>query len=105
MSLEFNGTNFKSEVLESDLPVLVDFGAEWCGPCRMIGPVIEQLAGRYEDRVKVGKVNVDAEPGLAASYGVQSIPTLIVFKSGAAVAQRVGMATPADLSAWLDELT
>lgn len=74
--------NFKNEVLESDLPVLVDFWATWCGPCRMLSPIIEEIAEEYEGSVKVGKVNVDDEPELAAQYEIESIPTVMYFRNG-----------------------
>ena len=90
MSLELTEKNFQSEVLESDKPVLVDFWATWCGPCKMMGPVVEELAGEMGDSVKIGKVNVDDEEELAQKYGVMSIPCFIVFKNGQAVNQKVG---------------
>lgn len=74
--------NFKNEVLESDIPVLVDFWATWCGPCRMLSPIIEEIAEEYEGSVKVGKVNVDDEPELSAQYGIESIPTVMYFRNG-----------------------
>ena len=82
--------NFKTEVLESDMPVLVDFWAPWCGPCKMLGPVISQIAEEYDGKVKVGKVNVDEEDELAAQYGIQSIPTVLLFKGGEVVEQSLG---------------
>lgn len=82
--------NFESEVIASDIPVLVDFWAPWCGPCKMLGPVISQIADEYEGKVKVGKVNVDEEEELAAQYGVQSIPTVLLFKDGVVVEQSLG---------------
>lgn len=82
--------NFKEEVLDSDIPVLVDFWAEWCMPCRMIAPSIAQIAETYKDRLKVGKVNVDEEGDIASTYGIISIPTLLVFKGGQLVKQKVG---------------
>jgi thioredoxin 1 len=92
MSVEITvtGANFKKEVLESPLPVLLDFWAEWCNPCRMIAPSVEQLAESYKGRVVVGKVNVDAEAELAAQFNIISIPTLMVFKGGEVAAQKVG---------------
>ena len=87
--------NFQEEVLDADLPVLVDFWATWCGPCRMVAPIIEEIAREQEGVVKVGKVDVDENPSLAAEYGVASIPTLIVFKNGVAVQAAVG-ARPKD---------
>jgi len=83
-------SNFKQEVLDSQIPVLVDFWAEWCMPCRMIAPTISQIAESYRDKLKVGKVNVDNESDLASQYGVISIPTLIVFKDGQPIRQKVG---------------
>lgn len=82
---EFTDGNFKSEVIDSDIPVLVDFWAVWCGPCRMIAPIVEELAGEFEGRVKVGKLDVDNNQQSAMTYGVRSIPTLLIFKGGKVV--------------------
>lgn len=82
--------NFESEVIASEIPVLVDFWATWCGPCKMLGPVISQIADEYEGKVKVGKVNVDEEEELAAKYGIQSIPTVLLFNGGEVVEQSLG---------------
>ena len=82
--------NFETEVIGSEIPVLVDFWAPWCGPCKMLGPVISQIAEENEGKVKVGKVNVDEEDELAAQYGIQSIPTVLLFKGGEVVEQYLG---------------
>ena len=87
----FNKTNFTEEVLNADKPVLVDFWASWCGPCRMFAPIIDAVAEEYPDEVKVGKINVDEENELAQQYRVASIPTLIMFKNGEAVKRSVGV--------------
>lgn len=96
-----NASNFEEEVINSKEPVLVDFFATWCGPCKMIAPFIAQLADKYEGRMKVCKANVDEVPNIASSYGVSSIPTLIIFKDGEVVAQRIGGASPAVLDAFI----
>jgi thioredoxin 1 len=88
---EFDDKNFDSEVLNADGPVLVDFWAPWCGPCRQIAPVIEQLAGENAGSIKIGKLNVDNAPNSAQSYGVSSIPTLMIFKGGEVVERFVGV--------------
>ena len=82
--------NFEGEVLKSDLPVLVDFWAPWCGPCQTAGPVIEELAKEYEGKIKVGKLNVDENPKISEKYGILSIPTVIIFKNGEEVKRQVG---------------
>jgi thioredoxin 1 len=84
-------TNFDEEVLKSEKPVLVDFWAPWCGPCKAIGPVVEELAAAYRDRVKVAKINIDENPKTATVYGVMSIPTLVLFKGGSIMEKLVGL--------------
>ena len=88
-TIELNDSNF-DEAIKGDKPVLVDFWAEWCGPCKMIGPVVEELAGDYEGKAVVAKVNVDENPQVAGKYGIRSIPTLLVFKGGQIVDKQVG---------------
>jgi thioredoxin 1 len=92
MVKELNETNFVNEVLNSKVPVLVDFWAEWCGPCRMLSPVIEELAKQYDDqKIKIYKLNVDENPKIAAKYGIMAIPTVIIFKDGKPVEQITGV--------------
>ncbi len=102
-AIELTNDNFDSEVVQSDLPVLVDFWAPWCGPCRMVGPVVEAIAEKYDGKAKVGKVNVDEAGELAMKFGIRSIPTLIIFKGGQQVDVVVGALPETDLSARLDK--
>ena len=95
--------NFKQEVLESELPVLVDFWAPWCGPCRMVAPVVDEIAQQYDGQVKVVKVNTDESPSVASQYGIRSIPTLMVFKGGQRVDMVVGAVPKATLANTLEK--
>jgi thioredoxin 1 len=94
-------TNFESEVLKATGPVVVDFWAEWCGPCRMIAPALEEIAGSLGDKVKIVKLNVDESPHTATKYGIQSIPTLMIFKNGQMASRQIGAAPKQKLEQWI----
>ena len=99
--LKITRENFENEVMKSNIPVLIDFWASWCGPCRMMGPIMEQLAEEYEGKAKVGKVNVDEEGELSQAFGVMSIPTIVLVKDGKVVKQAVGARPKAEVEAML----
>mgnify|MGYP003844701989 FL=1 len=94
--------SFAQDVLKSDKPVLLDFWAEWCGPCKMIAPILDELAGTYADRVRIAKLNIDENPQTPPKYGIRGIPTLILFKNGTVEAQKVGAVSRSQLAAFLD---
>ncbi|HLU79399.1 MAG TPA: thioredoxin TrxA [Burkholderiaceae bacterium] len=96
-------SSFESDVLNSDIPVLVDYWAEWCGPCKMIAPLLDEAAKQYQGRVMIAKLNVDENPETAAKFGIRGIPTLMLFKDGKAAATKVGAMSKSQLSAFLDE--
>ena len=100
--IDITTKNFQEEVANSDLPVLIDFWAEWCGPCKMIGPVVEELAADYDGKAVIGKVNVDENPNVSAQFGVRSIPTLLVFKDGEVVDKQIGAVPKGVLAQKLD---
>jgi len=96
-SITITNDNFESEVLQSPVPVLIDFWAPWCGPCKMISPLVDQIAGEYSGKLKVGKVNVDEETAIAEQHGIVSIPTLILYKDGVLAGQKTGAAPKHDI--------
>ena len=101
--LEFTDSNFNSEVLQSGIPVLVDFWAEWCGPCKVIAPTLGEIANDYNGKIKVGKVNVDTNQKIAMEYGIRSIPSLLIFKGGTILNQVVGSVQKDSITKLLDE--
>lgn len=104
MAYHFTDENFNEEVLSSNIPVLVDFYADWCGPCKMLAPVIETLAAEYEGKVKIGKLNVDTAPDTAQKYGIMSIPTLLCFKNGEIVNKTIGVVAKSEIEQTLNSL-
>ena len=101
--VEFTDGNFDSEALKADTPVLVDFWAPWCGPCRMVGPIIEELAGNYAGKVKVGKLNTDNNPMVASRYGIRSIPTILLLKNGEVVGNLLGAVPKQEFQKMIDQ--
>lgn len=101
--MKITNQNFEAEVAKSDIPVLLDFWAEWCGPCRMLSPVIEEIANEYNGKIKVGKINVDNEEQLAAAFGISSIPTLIIMKNGKVTDSSVGFIPKDKIAEMLDK--
>jgi thioredoxin 1 len=102
-TVKVTDANFKSEVVGSSGPVVVDFWAEWCGPCKMIGPVLEEIASEMQGQVTIAKLNVDENPGVAGTYGIRSIPTLMLFKDGKMASTKVGAAPKGELKRWITE--
>ena len=103
MAYKFTDDNFKEEVLESEIPVLVDFFASWCGPCKMMGPIIEEVAKEYEGKVKIGKLDIDESPKTTQENRIVSVPTMILFKNGAKDDMRIGAIPREELKQWIEE--
>jgi thioredoxin 1 len=101
--LSLSDASFETDVLQSDVPVLVDYWAEWCGPCKMISPILEEIATEYEGRVRVAKLNIDENPGTPPKFGIRGIPTLMLFKNGEVEATKVGALSKSQLTAFLDQ--
>lgn len=104
MALEITDANFEEVVLKSTVPVVVDFWAEWCGPCRMIGPIIEEMSGEYDGKAVIGKVNVDQNPGVSAQFGIRNIPTVLFVKNGEIADKVVGAVPKQQLTSKLDAI-
>ena len=101
-TVKVTDNSFQDDVLGASVPVVVDFWAEWCGPCKMIGPTLEEIAKEYEGKIKIAKVNVDENQGIAGQLGIRSIPTLMIYKDGKVTSQKVGAAPKGELKRWIE---
>ena len=102
LAIEFTEANFNTEVELSNIPVVVDFWAEWCGPCKEIAPILEEIADEMQDIIKVVKINIDENPNIPNKYGIQSIPTMIIFKKGQPISTKIGVAIKSEVKTWIE---
>ena len=100
--LSINEKSFESEVINSDIPVLIDFWAEWCGPCKELTPLLDEISDEMKDKIKIVKINIDENPNIPSQYGIQSIPTLIIFNKGEPIATKIGSSIKTELISWIN---
>ncbi len=102
-TIKVTDENFETEVIKSQKPVIVDFWAEWCGPCKMVGPILEELSDEMSDKITIAKHNIDEEPNTPTKYGIRGIPTMLLFKENELIATKVGASTKSDIKSWIEQ--